>query len=196
MEYIARREKVCVKICDNSEADDVFNNQYWMTRLRRSRRISYEISYDSVKVGWIQCADPFGTKLAKPLQVFDINETVELCRGYFYDEAPGNIESCAIAKVLRLIPNQWYINYAKVKRVALVYQDIDVGQKGIVYKALGFVPYAKCLRARHYSEPKRGNSKGQKILWARALSPVSGQHYKVSMPKSEFTFVREGDKDG
>src|SRR5574341_1738531 len=191
MDKVVRREDVSVKLCNNSEADHVFVHQYWMTRVRRSRRISYEVWYNGVRVGWIQCADPFGTKLAKPLQVFDINEAVELCRGYFYDDAPSNIESCAIGKVLRQVPNQWYKDFKVIKKVALIYQDIDVAQKGIVYRALGFVPYAKCLRARHYSAPKHGDSKGQKILWARSLSPVSGQHYKVIMPVPELVFREE-----
>jgi len=36
--------------------------------------------------------------------------------------------------------------------------------------------------ARHYTTPTRGNSSGDKILWARGLKPVSGQHYKLLMP--------------
>jgi hypothetical protein len=155
-----------------------------MKRIRRSRKLSYVVFHRSEKVAWVQCADPFGTRLAKPLQAFGINEAVELCRGYFIDKAPANIESCAIGMVLRLLPNDWYSNYGIVKKVIVVYQDMDAGQDGTVYRALGFRPYAQCVRARHYAKPARGNSQGRKVVWARGLRPVSGHHYKVTMPEA------------
>lgn len=157
--------------------------EYWMKRIRRSRRLSYSVFHRLEKVAWIQCADPFGTKLARPLQVFDIGEALELCRGYFLDEAPSNIESCAIAKVLRRVPDEWHDSFGVIKKLAIVYQDLDAGQKGIVYRALGFRPYARCVGARHYTEPTRGGSEGHKVVWARKLRRVSGQHYDVEMPE-------------
>jgi hypothetical protein len=178
-----KREDVIIWPCPNREADDIFVRYYWMKRVRRSRRLSYTVIYDGAKVAWIQCADPFGTKLAKPLEIFEINDAVELCRGYFIEEAPSNIESCAIAKVLRLIPNDWYYSFGVTKKLAIVYQDLDSNQKGVVYQALGFKPYYYCNRARHFSKPKRGNSHGRKILWAKSLRRVNGKHYKVNMPK-------------
>ena len=188
-----RRKEITVQQCDNSEADEIFQEHYWMKRIRRSRKLSYCAFYLGEKVAWIQCADPFGTSLAKPLQAFDIGEAIELCRGYFRDEAPGNIESCTIANVMRRLPNDWYVKFGVVKKIAIVYQDLDIGQKGIVYGAVGFLPYAKAKRARHHSEAKRGNSKGYKIVWARALRPISGQHYKISMPESPF--LKNGKAD-
>jgi hypothetical protein len=143
--------------------------------------------YKNEKVAWLQCADPFGTRLAKPLQTFDINESIELCRGYFIDNTPSNMESCAIGKVLRQIVNDWYNNFMVIKRIAVVYQDLDANQKGIVYKAAGFKPYAKCGRARHYSVPSRGNRPGNKIIWAKALKAVSGMHYKTIIPNEFMT---------
>ncbi len=83
-QFILRKD-VAVEMCSNEEADKIFIDNYWMTRKRRSRRISYSVEYLDEKVAWIQCADPFGTKLAKPLQIFDINESIELARGYFLD---------------------------------------------------------------------------------------------------------------
>ena len=180
-----RKSDVHIQPCANKEADDLFMQQYWMKRVRRSRRLSYSVLYNDEKVAWIQVADPFGTKLAKPLQAFDIQEAIELCRGFFFDAAPANIESCAIGKILRLLPNDWYSNFGVMKKLAIVYQDIDAKQRGVVYRALGFKPYACCVRARHYTAPTRGNSKGNKIIWARGFKPVSGQHYKVSMPETE-----------
>lgn len=178
------RESVMVIPCDNHEADFIFNKNYWMNRTRRSRRLSYTVIYGGTNVAWLQCADPFGTKLAKPLQMFDINDAVEICRGYFLEDTPCNIESCAIGKVLRIIPNDWYTHFGKIKKLAIIYQDTDAGQKGIVYRALGFMPYSRCAHARHHSKPTRGNSHGNKILWARALHPVSGHHYSVLLPIS------------
>jgi len=181
-----RQSDVHIKACANNEADNVFMQHYWMKRVRRSRRLSYIVSHCNEEVAWIQVADPFGTKLAKPLQAFDIQEAVELCRGYFIDAAPANIESCAIAKILRVLPNDWYSCFSVMKKLVIVYQDVDVKQRGIVYRALGFKPYACCVRARHYTAPTRGNSSGNKILWGRGLKPVSGQHYKVLMPETDF----------
>ena len=181
----ARRRDVLIRPCDNRQADDIFLRHYWMKRIRRSRRLSYSVLYRNEEVAWIQCADPFGTRLAKPLQRFDIQEAVELCRGYFVDSAPGNIESCSIAMVLRFLPNDWYRAFGVVKRIAIVYQDLDAGQKGIVYKALGFAPYGRCHRARHHLASTRGNSRGNKMIWARGLRAVSGQHYRALLPKSD-----------
>jgi len=177
-----RRSEVYIESCSNKEADDVFLKHYWMRRIRRSRRLSYSVFYLGEKVAWIQIADPFGTKLTKPLQVFDLQDVVELCRGYFIDDAPSNIESCAIGKILRVLPNDWFRRWGIMKKIAIVYQDVDARQRGIVYRALGFKPYAFCIRARHYMAPTRGNSNGNKILWARKLRPISGRHYKVLMP--------------
>ena len=160
-----------------------------MKRIRRSRRLSYAVLHRLEKVGWVQCADPFGTNLAKPLQKFDVGDAVELCRGYFFDEAPSNIESCAIANVLRRLPDEWYQSFGVIKKLAIVYQDIDAGQKGIVYKALGFKPYARCVRARHYTSPTRGSSSGNKVVWARSLRRVSGHHYDVKMPEPNATLL-------
>ena len=186
-----KKEDVLVLPCANEVADDIFSHHYWLKRKRRSRRLSYSVSYQGLEAAWIQCADPFGTKLAKPLQIFDINDAIEICRGYFIDDTPSNIESCAIGKVLRLIPNHWYTSFGIVKKVAIIYQDIDAGQQGIVYRALGFVPYLRCPRARHHSKPTRGNSHGNKIVWARALRPVSGQHYKVCLPKYSLNLLNK-----
>jgi hypothetical protein len=161
-----RRTEVHIQPCDNQEADNVFIKHYWMKRIRRSRRLSYAVFHVNEKVGWIQAADPFGTKLIRVLQAFNIQEAVEVCRGYFIDEAPANIESCAIGMILRMLPNNWYRRFNIMKTLAIVYQDIDVNQRGVVYRALGFKPYAYCVRARHYTAPKRGNSFGNKILWA------------------------------
>jgi hypothetical protein len=180
-----RREEITVERCDNPEADKVFVEQYWMKQIRRSRRISYVVILGGKKVAWIQCADLFGTKLTKRLQRFDINEAVEVCRGYFIDDTPRYIESCAISKVLNLIPNEWYSEFKVIKKIAIIYQDIDAFQKGIVYKALGFSPYGLCTHARHYSKAKHGNSRGNKIVWARSLHPVCGMHYKIIMPNCE-----------
>jgi hypothetical protein len=188
-DIFVRRSEVYIQSCANKEADDVFLQHYWMRRVRRSRRLSYAVFYSGEKVAWIQIADPFGTKLTKPLQVFDIQEVVELCRGYFIDDAPSNIESCAIGKILRVLPNDWYSHWGIMKKIAIVYQDVDVHQRGVVYKALGFRPYACCIRARHYTAPTRGNSIGNKILWARKLRPTSGQHYKVLMPEANFLML-------
>jgi hypothetical protein len=177
-----RREDVVIQKCSNKEAEEIFGRYYWLKRIRRSRRLSYTVLISGEQIAWVQCADPFGTKLTKPLQSFDINEAVELCRGYFVEEAPANIESCAIGKILRILPNDWFSSFHVIKKIVIVYQDIDVGQRGIVYQALGFLPIASCRRARHYSKPTRGNSNGNKIIWARALRPVSGNHYQISMP--------------
>ncbi len=182
-----RQADVHVQPCSNKEADEIFLAYYWMKRIRRSRRLSYAVFYCNEKVAWLQVAEPFGTKLTKPLDCFNIQEAVELCRGYFIDAAPSNIESCAIGKILRLLPNDWYKNFSAMKKVVILYQDIDAKQQGIVYRALNFKPYAFCVRARHYTEPKRGNSSGKKILWARGLRPVSGQHYSLSMPVTDFS---------
>ena len=180
-----RKSDVYIQQCTNKEADDVFMQHYWMKRIRRSRRLSYTVFHCNEKVAWIQVADLFGTKLTNPLQTFEIQEAVELCRGYFIDTAPAYIESCAIGKILRLIPNDWYRNFGIMKKLAIIYQDVDAKQRGVVYRALGFKPYARCIRARHYTTPTRGNSKGNKIIWARGFRPVSGQHYRVSMPEIE-----------
>ncbi|HMD87936.1 MAG TPA: hypothetical protein VKF38_02125 [Anaerolineaceae bacterium] len=176
-----RREDVKIMLCSNIEADEIFLENYWLKRKRRSRRISYSVCYHGKQVAWIQCADPFGTKLAKPIDQFSINDAIELCRGYFIDCAPDNIESCAIAKVLRNIPNDWFNLFGVIKKIAIIYQDLDAGQKAIVYKALGFKNFGNCTRSRHYLHPARGDSNGHKILWARALRPVTGQHYKVNL---------------
>lgn len=168
--------------CTNEDADAIFSQNYWMARQRRSRRISYSASYHGTTVAWIQCADPFGTKLARPLQVFDINDAVELSRGFFLEDAPENIESCVIGKVLRQTPNDWFSRFGAIKRLAIVYQDLDAGQRGIVYAALGFIPYGICSRARHHSMPTRGNSRGRKILWARALRRVNATRYDTQLP--------------
>jgi hypothetical protein len=180
-----KQEEVRIQLCPNKEADDIFLQHYWMKRIRRSRRLSYVVVYFGKKVAWIQIADPFGTKIKKPLQDFNIQETVELCRGYFIDDTPVNIESCAISKILRVLPNEWHSTFGITKKLVIVYQDIDAKQKGIVYKALNFRQYGYCIRARHYTTPTRGNRSGQKILWARGLKPVSGQHYIVSLPKTD-----------
>jgi hypothetical protein len=181
-----KKSDVHIQPRNNKEADDIFMQYYWMKRVRRSHRLSYEVYYYNDKVAWIQIAEPFGTKLTKSLQVFDIQETVELCRGYFIDDAPINIESCAIGKILRRLPNDWHRSFGIVKKLAIVYQDIDANQRGVVYRALGFKPYGYCVRARHYTAPTRGNSSGNKIIWARGLKPVSGQHYEVLMPKINY----------
>lgn len=178
------RSDVEIRVCENSEADQVYIENYWLKRIRRSRRISFCGFYKGKKVAWVQCADPFGTKLAKPIQMFEINESVELCRGYFIEETPSNLESCVIGKVMKVISNEWFKRFNVTKKIAIVYQDLDAGQRGIVYKAAGFKPYAKCRRARHYSVPARGNSKGNKILWAKALNPINGHHYNVVMPSN------------
>ncbi|MFC1967311.1 hypothetical protein ACFLV2_01525 [Chloroflexota bacterium] len=184
-ETSARRSDVRVESCVNKEADDVFVQHYWMKRIRRSQRLSYTIIYQNEIVAWIQVAEPFGTQLTKSLQTFHINEAVELCRGYFIDDAPKNIESCAIGKMLRRLPNDWFREYKTTKKIGIIFQDINADQKGIVYKALGFKPYGYCVRARHYTLPTRGSSSGKKIVWARGLKPVSGRHYKVQLPDSK-----------
>lgn len=176
--------EVAVEICMNKQADDVYKKNYWLKRVRRSRRISYVATYRGKEVAWVQCADPFGTKLAKPLQIFFINDAVELCRGYFIDDTPSNMESCVISKVLRRIANDWYKRFKVIKKIATVYQNLDADQQGVVYKASGFRPYAKCARARHFLMPARGDSKGKMIIWARALRPISGAHYDICMPKN------------
>lgn len=177
------RNEVTVDICANKRADAIYRQHYWLKRVRRSRRLSYVATYKEKEVAWVQCADPFGTKLAKPLQVFTVNDAVELCRGYFIDDTPSNMESCVISKVLRRIPNDWYQRFEVIKKVAIVYQNLDADQKGIVYKASGFHPYAKCTHARDFSMPARGSSKGNMIIWARALRPISGCHYDVCLPE-------------
>jgi len=176
------RKNVTVEKCSNDEADKIFIEKYWMNRKRRSRRISYSVEHLGEKVAWIQCADPFGTKLAKPLQLFDINDAIELARGYFLENIPCNIESCAIAMVLRKITIDWFLAFNVLKKIVIVYQDLDIEQQGVVYRALGFKSYGSCKRARYYSKPKHGNSTGKKIIWARALRPINGKHYKVFMP--------------
>jgi len=184
-DIFVRKSNVIVQECTNKEADNVFMQHYWMKRIRRSRRLSYSVFHNNEKVAWIQIADPFGTKIKKPLQKFEIGEAVEICRGYFIESAPANIESCAIGKILRVIPNDWYRRFGVIKKLAIIYQDVDVQQLGIVYKALGFKSYGCCVRARNYKAPTRGNSKGNKILWARGLRPVSGHHYKVVIPAND-----------
>lgn len=178
-----RRNEVMVEVCANEEADAIFRQHYWLKRVRRSRRISYIATYKEKKVAWIQCADPFGTRLAKPLQIFDINDAVELCRGYFIDETPCSMESCVIGKVLRRIPNDWFQRFEVIKKIAIIYQNLDVGQKGTVYRASGFYPYARCTDARRYTMPARRKSKGNMVVWARALRPISGAHYTVRLPE-------------
>jgi hypothetical protein len=177
------RTDVSVIQCPNREADTVFADKYWMPRVRRSRKLSYAIQYREDTVAWVQCADPFGTRLAKPLQAFDIDDALELARGYFIDEAPQNIESCAIAMVLRRIPNDWYSKFGVIKKIVIVYQDLDAAQAGTVYKALGFAPYALCVRARHHTNPTRGNTRGHKIVWARHLRRVNAGRYDVHLPE-------------
>ena len=172
-----RKSDVTVMLCTNKEADDVFMQHYWMKRVRRSQRLSYIVVYQNEIVAWIQVAEPFGTRLTKSLQIYNINEAVELCRGYFIDEAPMNIESCSIGKILRRLPNDWYQNYNTIKKLSIIFQDIDANQKGTVYRALGFKPYGYCVRARHFTLPSRGSSSGKKIIWGRGLKPVTGQHY-------------------
>jgi hypothetical protein len=179
----ARREKLSVEVCENHVADQVILKHYWMPRIRRSRRLSYLVRYAGRKVAWVQVADVFGTKLAKSLQSFSVAEAVELCRGYFRAAAPTNIESCAIAAILRRLPNDWHMQYGVTKKIAVVYQDLDAGQAGVVYRAMGFKPYALCVRARHFRLPSRGGSTGKKVVWARALRPVSGHHYRVALPQ-------------
>ena len=186
---VVRKSNVHVRQCTNKEADDIFLQHYWMRRIRRSRRLSYSVFHYNEKVAWVQLADPFGTKLKKPLQIFEIKEVVELCRGYFIDSAPANIESCAIGKILRLLPNDWYKSFGIIKKLAIIYQDLDAKQRGIVYRALGFKCYGCCVRARHHTAPTRGNSSGNKILWARGLSRVSGQHYKVLVPGNDSVII-------
>lgn len=180
---MVRQSNVQVQQCINKEADDVFIQHYWMKRIRRSRRLSYTVFHYKEKVAWIQLADPFGTKLKKPLQIFELKEVVELCRGYFIDSAPANIESCAIGKILRILPDDWYESFGIIKKLVIIYQDVDVKQRGVVYRALGFKSYGYCVRARHHTEPTRGNSSGNKLLWARGLRRVSGRHYKVLLPE-------------
>ena len=180
--HVIYRKDVTVDKCSNEEADKIFIENYWMIRKRRSRRISYSVEHLGEKVAWIQCADPFGTKLAKPFQLFDINESVELARGYFLENIPCNIESCAIAMVLRRITNDWFMSFNALKKIVIVYQDLDIEQQGIVYRALGFKPYGLCKRARYYAKPKHGNSTGKKIIWAKALRPLNGKHYKINIP--------------
>ena len=157
-EIMVRQSNVQVQQCNNKEADDVFIQHYWMKRIRRSRRLSYLVFHRNEKVAWVQLADPFGTKIKKPLQVFELHEVVELCRGYFIDSAPSNIESCAIGKILRLIPNDWHKSFGITKKIAIIYQDIDAKQRGVVYRALGFKSYGYCVRARLHTAPTRGNS--------------------------------------
>lgn len=182
-----KRSQLSVRLCDNSVADTKVLTYYWMPRLRRSRRMSYEVALEGEPVAWVQCADIFGTKLAKPLQIFDVQEAIELCRGFFLDNAPTNTESCAITMILRRLAKDWYEKFCILKKIVVVYQDLDFGQPGIVYKASGFLPYATCVRARHYISPARGGTKGSKkgykIVWARALRRINGQHYKISMPE-------------
>jgi hypothetical protein len=181
-----KKTDVRIQLCTNKEADDIFMQHYWMKRVRRSRRLSYQVFHRTEKVAWIQIADPFGTKLTKSLQLFDIQDALELCRGYFFDHAPAYIESCAIGKILRQLPNDWYNTFGVVKKLAIVYQDIDAKQRGVVYRALGFKSYGDCVRARHYTAPTRGSSSGHKIVWAKGLKPVSGRHYKIAMPKLDY----------
>lgn len=185
-ENILLSTEVTVDQIDNHVADDIFMQFYWLKRKRHSRRLSYSVFYKSRIVAWLQCADPFGTKLAKPLDLFNVNDAVELSRGYFLDNTPQNIESCAISKVLKRLSNDWFQQFEVIKKIAIVYQDLDFGQKGIVYKSLGFIPYAYTTRGRHYSSTARGNSHGRKIIWARKLRTVNGYHYKILMPFSLF----------
>jgi hypothetical protein len=177
-----QREDVSIWPISNLEADEVFLEKYWLKRKRHSRRLSYAVFWKGSKVAWVQAADLFGTSLPKPLQKYSIGDAVEICRGYFIDSAPSNIESCGIASILRQLPNDWYQNYGVMKKIAIIYQDLDYGQKGIVYKAMGFKPIGKTTRGRHYKSSSRGNSKGEKIVWVRALRPVSGEHYKIDLP--------------
>ncbi len=182
-EASVRRADLSIILCPNPMVDQVMMAHYWMPRIRRSRRLSYCVRYRHDDVAWIQCADPFGTKLAGPLNAVDIQDAVELCRGYFLDAAPKNVESCGIAMVLRRLPGDWYRSYGAIKKIAIVYQDIDAGQRGVVYKAVGFRPYAHCVRARHYLTRARStNSAGRKIVWARPLRRVSGTHYDIALP--------------
>lgn len=176
------RKDVKTWLCDNKEADEIFLSCYWIKRIRYSKRLSYCVFWKYNKVGWIQVAEPFGTRLAKPLQQYQIGEAVELCRGYFLDIAPLNIESCAIAMVLRDVPNQWYYYYGCIKKIAIIYQDLDYGQPGIVYKALGFHPYGETVNGRNYLSPSRGDSHGKKVVWAKTLRPISGRHYTNDLP--------------
>lgn len=178
---ILRREDVTTQLIENSEADEVFLEKYWLKRKRHSRRLSYAVFLKSEKVAWIQVADLFGTLLCKPLQMHSISEAIEVCRGYFIESAPSNIESCGIANVLRRLPNDWYRSFGVVKKIAIIYQDMDYGQKGIVYKALGFEPIAETTHGRHYKLTSRGNSTGTKIVWVRALRPISGAHYEIKL---------------
>lgn len=179
-----RRSDIHIEQCGNKEADNIFLRYYWMKRVRRSRRLSYGVFYGNEKVAWIQVADPFGTRLKTPLQTLELTEVAELCRGYFAESAPANTESCAIAMILRALPNDWYIRFGEIKKIAVAYQDVDARQRGIVYKALGFKTYGRCPRARHYMSPTRGNSSGNKMLWVRRLRPISGKHYQVTLPAS------------
>lgn len=180
---IIRREDVTTCRIENSEADEVFLSRYWLKRKRHSRRLSYAVFWKNEKVAWVQVADLFGTMLAKPLQMYSINEAIEICRGYFLESAPSNIESCGIANVLRRLPNDWYQSFGVIKKIAIIYQDMDYGQKGIVYRAMGFDSIAKTTHGRHYKSSSRGNSNGMKIIWVRALRPISGAHYKIELPR-------------
>ncbi|HQC64131.1 MAG TPA: hypothetical protein PK459_03410 [Anaerolineaceae bacterium] len=176
------RKDVSVKLCSNLEADNVFLKNYWLKRKRHSRRLSYRIHWQKQAVGWVQVADPFGTQLTPALQEYSVSEAIELCRGFFLEEAPLNIESCGIAMVLRDVPNTWFINFGEIKRIAIVYQDLDFGQKGIVYKALGFSQFGRTVKGRNYLYPSRGDIRGEKVIWAKVLRPISGEHYKNILP--------------
>ena len=175
------RGDVSIWPISNKEADDVFLEKYWLKRKRHSRRLSYAVFWKGAKVAWVQVADLFGTSLPKQINEFSIGEAIEVCRGYFIDSAPSNIESCGIAHVLRKTPNDWYQNFGVVKKIAIIYQDLDYGQKGIVYKALGFKPIGETSNGRHYKSASRGHSKGRKTIWVRSLRPISGKHYKINL---------------
>jgi hypothetical protein len=177
-----RRGDVTTQQITNSEADEVFLEKYWLKRKRHSRRLSYGVFWKGEKVAWVQVADLFGTLLPKPLQMYSIGEAIEVCRGYFLESAPSNIESCGIANILRRLPNDWFQKFGVEKKIAIIYQDMDYGQKGIVYKAMGFNPIGETTHGRHYKSSSRGNSLGTKIIWARALRPISGAHYQIELP--------------
>ncbi|AFZ38286.1 hypothetical protein Sta7437_4854 (plasmid) [Stanieria cyanosphaera PCC 7437] len=172
------KQRISVERCGLKWAQQLVTKHHYLHRPihPRSLPFAYSISLDDEIVGTIIMATPHFTK-KKGLFGYDGLPTkwqvLQIARlwidpKYQHPQSNGhasNIASCAIAKVLKRVNDDWlehhppkYLDQPFNIELVISYADTSVGHQGTIYRAANFQRWGETTNNR----PRHGLSKGSK----------------------------------
>lgn len=127
-----------------AEARPILDYHY-LHRARVGRQINYAVLIDDTVDGVITYAYPM---ISTPILEVPSDEILEFARLYLFSNIP-HTATCAIAKSLRAIKNDWTTKYPTSKEPRLVVSWSDKSMfKGTVYKAANFTLIGQTQKPR------------------------------------------------